>query len=78
MRKPGWTRSIVPNGDDQTACPVHDDYFEVDALDVGFAASAAVLEAQYHNPVRVVGSTLPKNGRRTSRGRCAPRVNLVS
>lgn len=63
MRNPGWTPSIVPNDDDQTAYIVVDDFGPIGRsyreTDVGRADLEAVimdmLEGQYNDPVRVVG-----------------------
>jgi len=63
MRRPGWTPSIVPNGDDQNVYIVVDDfgrngraYREADVERAGLEAVIMdMLEGQYQNPVRVVG-----------------------
>jgi hypothetical protein len=63
MRRPGWTPSIVPNGDDQTVYIVVDDfgrngraYRETDAERADLEAVIMdMLEGQYQNPVRVIG-----------------------
>jgi len=63
MRKSGWTPSIVPNDDDQTAYIVVDDfgpvgrsYRETDAERADLeAVIMGMLEGQYSNPVRVIG-----------------------
>jgi hypothetical protein len=63
MRKSGWTPSIVPNDDDQTAYIVVDDfgpvgrsYRETDAERADLeAVIMGMLEGRYSNPVRVIG-----------------------
>ena len=63
MRNSGWTPSIVPNDDDQTAYIVVDDFGPIGRsfreTGVGRADLEAVvmglLEGQYADPVRVVG-----------------------
>ena len=62
MRKPGWTPSIVPSGDDHTAYIVVDDfgpigrsYRETDADRADLeTVIMGMLEGQFENPVRVV------------------------
>jgi hypothetical protein len=63
MRKPGWTPSIVPNGEDQNVYIVLDDfgrngrcYRETDVERADLEAIVmGMLEGEYKNPVRVVG-----------------------
>jgi hypothetical protein len=63
MSRSGWTPSIVPNDDDQTAYIVVDDFGPIGRsyreTDIGRADLEAVimdmLEGQYTNPIRVVG-----------------------
>ena len=63
MRRPGWTPSIVPTGDDQNVFLVVDDFCpngrawreaDVEATDLE-TVILDLLEGQYKNPVRVVG-----------------------
>jgi hypothetical protein len=63
MRRSGWTPSIVPNDDDQTAYIVVDDFGPIGRsyreTDVGRADLEAIimgmLGGQYSDPVRVIG-----------------------
>jgi hypothetical protein len=63
MRRPGWTPSIVPNGEDQNVYIVLDDfgrngraYRETDVERSDLEAFIMdMLGGQYNNPVRVVG-----------------------
>ena len=63
MSRPGWTPSIVPNDDDQTAYIVVDDFgsigrsyreTDLERSDLE-TVIMGMLEGQYQNPVRVVG-----------------------
>jgi hypothetical protein len=62
MRRPGWTPSIVPNGDDQNVYIVVDDfgrngraYRETDLETADLeTVILGLLEGEYNNPVRVV------------------------
>jgi hypothetical protein len=62
MRKSNWTPSIVPNGDDQTAYLVAEDFgrlgrawreADYEATDLETVIQD-LLSAQYNNPIRVV------------------------